>query len=89
MKDEDSHKKHKKRRSDEHHHHHHHHHEKTSKRFRHTSNDEDNTEEKDTDNIEATYVNIEYLIDSFFFSLDLMLKMLWMIYLVTLSMTMK
>ncbi len=57
MKNEDSHKKHKKRRSDEHQHHH----EKKSKRFRQNSNDEDNIEVKDPENIEATYINIEYL----------------------------
>ncbi len=49
MKNEDSPKKHKKRHSDEHQHHQ----EKNSKRFRQNSND---TEEKDVDNIEATYV---------------------------------
>lgn len=55
MKDEDSHKKHKKRRSDEHQHSQ----EKKSKRFRQTSDGDENTEEKITDNIQATYENIE------------------------------
>ncbi len=64
MKNEDSHKKHKKRRSDEHQHHH----EKKYKRFRQNSNEEDNTEVKDPDNIEATYINIEYLTQNSLFS---------------------